>query len=200
MQYAPTTSLPACAPNDVTAGLDWASADHAVCVVDTAGTVTTRFTLNHTDAGLKDLTHRLSKAGAAEVAIERGDGPVVEALLAAGLTVVVISPTRSRTCAAGTAPSATKTTGSTRTCWPIPCVPIVPGFVPWRPTARPQPPCGPPSVPDATWSPTASHCATNCARTWPRPSPAPSACSPISTARSAWPSWPASTAKTAPTG
>src|SRR5215469_6137539 len=33
-----------------------------------------------------------ARAGAREVAIERGDGPVVEALLAAGVTVVVITP------------------------------------------------------------------------------------------------------------
>ncbi|MEV0391470.1 IS110 family transposase, partial [Nonomuraea sp. NPDC050643] len=92
MQYAPTPSLPATAPNGVTAGLDWASTDHAVCVVDAAGKVSDRFTVEHTGAGLKLLTRRLAQAGACEVAIERGDGPVVEALLQAGLTVVVISP------------------------------------------------------------------------------------------------------------
>ncbi|MEU6722065.1 IS110 family transposase [Nonomuraea sp. NPDC046802] len=92
MQYAPTTSLPASAPNGVTAGVDWASADHVCCVVDAAGKVTVRFTVEHTQAGLKELTRRLTKAGAYEVAIERGDGPVVEALPATGLTVVVISP------------------------------------------------------------------------------------------------------------
>ncbi len=43
-------------------------------------------------AGLRDLVRRLAKTGANEVAIERPDGPVVEALLEAGLTVVVISP------------------------------------------------------------------------------------------------------------
>src|SRR5579875_1766851 len=42
--------------------------------------------------GLRDLVRRLAKTGANEVAIERPDGPVVEALLEAGLTVVVISP------------------------------------------------------------------------------------------------------------
>ncbi|UBU10353.1 IS110 family RNA-guided transposase [Nonomuraea gerenzanensis] len=92
MQYAPTTSLPATAPNGVTAGLDWASTDHVVCVVDAAGKVTGRFTVEHTGTGLKSLTRRLAETGAYEVAIERGDGPVAEALLAAGLTVVVISP------------------------------------------------------------------------------------------------------------
>ncbi len=34
----------------------------------------------------------LTRAGVTEVAIERCDGPVVEALLSAGITVVVISP------------------------------------------------------------------------------------------------------------
>ena len=35
---------------------------------------------------------RLRRAGVAEVAIERGDGPVGDTALAAGITVVVISP------------------------------------------------------------------------------------------------------------
>src|SRR5688500_20229697 len=43
-------------------------------------------------AGLRELVAELVAAGVAEVAIERPDGPVVEALLVAGLTVVVISP------------------------------------------------------------------------------------------------------------
>jgi transposase len=96
MQYDPTTSvpsgLPATPPGDVTAGVDWASADHVVCVVDGRGQVTARFTVTHTSGGLTELIRRLQRAGAGEVAIERTDGPLVEALLAAGLTVVVISP------------------------------------------------------------------------------------------------------------
>ncbi|MGH3715841.1 MAG: IS110 family transposase [Micromonosporaceae bacterium] len=93
MQYAPTLSLPAMPPGGVTAGLDWASADHAVCVIDAAtGAVISRFTIEHTTAGLAELVRRLAKASATEIAIERGDGPVVDALLTAGVTVVVISP------------------------------------------------------------------------------------------------------------
>src|SRR5215467_13652596 len=42
--------------------------------------------------GAAALVQRLARAGVAEVAIERGDGPVVEAMLAAGVTVVVITP------------------------------------------------------------------------------------------------------------
>jgi transposase len=87
-----STTLPAAAPGGVTGGIDWASVDHVACVVDTAGRVVSRFSVEHTAAGLTALVRGLRKTGASEVAIERGDGPVVEALLDAGLTVVVISP------------------------------------------------------------------------------------------------------------
>jgi transposase len=91
MEYA-RLCLPATPPGGVTAGIDWASADHAVCVADADGQVAARFTVEHSAAGLADLVRRLRKAGACEAAIERGDGPVVDALLDAGVTVVVISP------------------------------------------------------------------------------------------------------------
>jgi transposase len=91
MKYA-RVSLPDTPPGGLAAGIDWASADHAVCVVDAAGEVVTRFGVEHTAEGLRTLVQRLARAGACEAAIERGDGPVVDALLAAGLTVVVITP------------------------------------------------------------------------------------------------------------
>jgi transposase len=84
--------LPASPAGGVTAGLDWATDDHAVAIVDTAGQVVTRFTVPHTAAGLGELVRRLATARVSEVAIERADGPVVDTLLAAGVTVVVISP------------------------------------------------------------------------------------------------------------
>ena len=92
MQHAPKNTLPAAGPGHRTAGVDWARDDHAVAVVDASGQVVDRFTVAHTAPGLRDLVRRLAKAGAHEVAIERPDGPVVETLLEAGLTVVVISP------------------------------------------------------------------------------------------------------------
>jgi transposase len=91
MEYAPV-GLPDTPPGGVTAGIDWASADHAVCIVDAAGEAVSRFTVAHTAEGLGTVVSRLAKAGAREVAIERGDGPVVDALLAAGVTLVVITP------------------------------------------------------------------------------------------------------------
>lgn len=88
----PTTNLPALAPNGLTAGLDWAKDDHVVCVVDSTGSVTDRFSVEHTSAGLEQLGRRLARLGCREIAIERPDGPVVDVLLEAQVTVVVISP------------------------------------------------------------------------------------------------------------
>ncbi|MGH3884719.1 MAG: IS110 family transposase, partial [Pseudonocardiaceae bacterium] len=75
-----------------TAGIDWASSEHAVAVVDAYGQPILRFDVPHTSAGLRQLTRRLGRSGVAEVAIERPDGPVVDALLEAELTVFVIDP------------------------------------------------------------------------------------------------------------
>ena len=75
-----------------TAGIDWASQDHAVAIVDAHGVQVERFTISHTTPGLRRLVHRLRRAGVCEVAIERPDGPVVDALLEAELGVIVIAP------------------------------------------------------------------------------------------------------------
>src|ERR1700722_20227446 len=76
----------------VTAGGDWAKDDHAVCVAGSQGEVLERFDVRHDAAGLRRLAARLLRAGALQVGIERSDGPVVDTLLAAGLTVFVIPP------------------------------------------------------------------------------------------------------------
>ena len=76
----------------VTAGIDWASADHAVAVVDGAGVARDRFVVAHRAADLRRLVTRLRRAGVEEVAIERGDGPVVDALIEGRFTVFVIAP------------------------------------------------------------------------------------------------------------
>src|SRR5689334_4539193 len=72
------------------AGVDWAVDAHAVCVVDDRGQVIDEFDAAHTADGLEELCRRIDKAGARRVAIERPDGPVVDALLEAGLEVVVV--------------------------------------------------------------------------------------------------------------
>src|SRR4051812_14385843 len=65
--------------------------DHAVCVVDDTGGVVERLTVKHTAAGLARLVTALHRHGVDGVAIERGDGPVVQALLDAELPVFVVA-------------------------------------------------------------------------------------------------------------
>jgi transposase len=72
------------------AGLDWASEVHVACVIGKDGTVASRFSFTHDAAAIRTMTRRLRAAGVARVAIERGDGPVVGELLAAGLVVFVV--------------------------------------------------------------------------------------------------------------
>ena len=65
-------------------GIDWASAVHAVCVQDAVGRRVAAFTVEHSAAGLADLTRRLARLGdpdAMPVGIERPDGRLVDALL-----------------------------------------------------------------------------------------------------------------------
>ena len=84
------TDVPA--PPRPTAGVDWAKDDHAVAIVAPDGEQTHRFSITHDAAGLRSLVKRLLAAGVNEVGIERPDGPVVDALRQAGLTVYVIPP------------------------------------------------------------------------------------------------------------
>jgi transposase len=75
-----------------TAGIDWASDNHAVCVLDPDGQVIDRQTVAHTAAGLRRLTDLLTRHQVTAVGIERGDGPVIDALLGTDVTVHVIAP------------------------------------------------------------------------------------------------------------
>lgn len=82
----------ACLSSGPTGGVDWAKDDHAVAVVAPDGEQVGRFTVTHDRTGLRTLTRRLLAARVSEVGIERPDGPVVDALRQAGLTVFVIPP------------------------------------------------------------------------------------------------------------
>jgi transposase len=91
MQYA-LAMLADQPANGLTCGIDWARDDHAIAIVDGQGRQVHRGSVEHNAAGLRELLGLLARAGATEVAIERPDGPLVDALLDAGITVVVISP------------------------------------------------------------------------------------------------------------
>jgi Transposase len=76
----------------VTAGVDWAKDDHVVCVLDEQREAIERFSVAHDAPGLKQACRLLLRVGVGDVGIERGDGPLVEALLCAGLRLYVIPP------------------------------------------------------------------------------------------------------------
>jgi transposase len=80
-----------------TAGVDWAKDNHALCVVDADGEPIERVPIAHTKAGLTRLVTVLQRHLVSGVGIERPDGPVVDALLGAGFTVYVISPSEIKT-------------------------------------------------------------------------------------------------------
>ena len=76
-------------------GLDWASREHAVCVVDGQGAIVERITVEHTEVGMAELAQRLralAAKGEVRIAIERPTGLIVDSLVEGGLTVVPIHP------------------------------------------------------------------------------------------------------------
>ena len=119
MKYAPSTML-VVPVNGLACGIDSARDDHAVAIVDGGGREVHRSIVEHSSAGLRALVTVLARAGVAEVAIERPDGPVVDALLGAGIVVVVISPNQLKNLR-GRYGSAGFFRPLLRACWPIPC-------------------------------------------------------------------------------
>ena len=81
-------------PAPAFAGVDWSESNHVACLVDTGGEVVERITVGHDKAGITRLVTVLAGREVAGVGIERGDGPLVTALLAAGLPVFVIAPSQ----------------------------------------------------------------------------------------------------------
>lgn len=78
--------------NPSTGGWDWATDTHAVSVVDADGVEVKRFDLPNSAVALRKVCRQLLAAGVCKVAIERPDGPAVDALWTAGLEVFVIAP------------------------------------------------------------------------------------------------------------
>jgi transposase len=76
------------------AGIDWASEEHALCVVDEDGASIAGEFHAHDEAGIKALIVRMRALGVCRVAIERPDGLLVDRLLEAGFTVLPIHPNK----------------------------------------------------------------------------------------------------------
>src|SRR3990170_2176161 len=77
---------------DVIAGIDWASEQHRLCLVDSEGRRLLERRVSHDEEGLSGLCRLLGERGVGRVAIERPDGLLVERLLEAGLAVVPVHP------------------------------------------------------------------------------------------------------------
>src|SRR6266571_2382031 len=76
-------------------GLDWASAEHAVCVIDEQGQVKLRAAVTHSAKGLEGLRRQLTRFDEPThlpVAIERPSGLLVDTLVEAGFPLVPIHP------------------------------------------------------------------------------------------------------------
>jgi len=74
------------------AGVDWASEEHAVCVVDERGRIVEGRRFRHDEPGIRALCSRLLRLKVALVALERPDGLLIERLLDAGLAVIAVHP------------------------------------------------------------------------------------------------------------
>ena len=76
-------------------GVDWASQEHAVCVIDEHARVVLRTTIAHTAEGLNDLRTNLARLAAPTdlpIAVERPSGLLIDTLVEAGFPVVPIHP------------------------------------------------------------------------------------------------------------
>lgn len=79
------------------AGIDWASQDHQVCVMDNQGVVLGERSFRHSGEGLESLCDWLTRVCQTKpeqiaVAIEVPHGPVVESLLERGFAVYALNP------------------------------------------------------------------------------------------------------------
>jgi hypothetical protein len=136
------------APSRATAGIDWASTDHAVAIIDPDGVTLLRLSVEHTSVGLRSLVKKLRSADVDTVVIERPDGPVVDALLEAGLTVFFIAPNQLKNLRSRYGSAGNKDDRCDAYVLPTRCAPTATGLQRSPGTARrPSPPTGTPEAP-----------------------------------------------------
>jgi transposase len=76
-------------------GLDWASTEHAVCVINEHAQIIWRTTIPHTATGLAELRARLTRLASPatlRVAVERPSGLLIDSLVDGGFIVVPVHP------------------------------------------------------------------------------------------------------------
>jgi transposase len=89
-------------------GLDWASQNHFVVVVDPQGQVLEGFEIEHSALGWKKFRERMQSYGSIPFAIETSQGAAVEQLLEAGMKVYPLNPKSAQSYRQRKAPSGVK--------------------------------------------------------------------------------------------
>jgi transposase/transposase IS116/IS110/IS902 family protein len=89
-------------------GLDWASQQHCVVVVNQAGKVIEEFEIEHSALGWKKFREKLQPYGSIPFAIETTQGVAVEQLLEAGMIVYPLNPKSAQAYRERKAPSGVK--------------------------------------------------------------------------------------------
>ncbi|WP_159851366.1 IS110 family transposase, partial [Nocardia sp. CY41] len=79
------------AEQSVFAGIDWGGTHHQICIVDHAGKLIVQKRVRHDLGGFAELDDLLDLPGI-RIAIERGEGLLVEHLQLRGLPVYCVSP------------------------------------------------------------------------------------------------------------
>ena len=123
--------------------VDWSNDRHAICVVDVDGTRVEEWDVADTGDGLRDMCRRLKRTKVHRVAIERPDGPVVDALIESGLEVVVVASRSVKASASATGRRGTSPTGPTPTCWLTVSAPMAIAGPPCSQTRLPPSPSDP---------------------------------------------------------
>lgn len=174
-------------------GLDWAEAFHVAALGRPQTGVTELRRVEHTPAGLRGLIEHIRTLepdpAHVRVVVEIRHGLLVDALLAAGFTVLPINPTWSRVGAAQQARRTTPRTRASAACWPST---PTPPCVRWSPIARWPPSYARSPATTPAWAKTSGGCSTGSALTCSPSSPplSRSATVPTSTAPPCYGSWP----------
>ena len=124
------------------AGVDWASEEHAVCVVDEQGRIVEGRRYRHNEPGIRALCARLLVLGVQLVALERPDGLLIERLLDAGLTVIAVHPNQVKAMRPRYSVAGGRATALTASCSPSWHAPITTGSGCWSQTEMRRRRCG----------------------------------------------------------
>jgi len=91
------------------AGVDWAKDHHDVTIIDAAGKIVDEITIEHTAEGWLKFRQRLARYPALAIAVESGQGLVIEQLVLTAAVIYVVPAKNAAAYRTRKAPSGTKT-------------------------------------------------------------------------------------------